>query len=339
MAKKAAPETAPRKTSSSKRSSKKTDSKKTSRRKRRGIKLEPTALSAAELALGSVPDELEPLAGQVASDGGAVLGCYREPLGAHPLMLVALPIDKVQPTPFQRKVSDAHLRKLTRAMDRTRRFLDPIIVVSTADGYQTPNGSHRLTVLKELGAQAVIGLLVPDARVAYQILALNIEKAHNLRERALEVQRMYDELARLGELNESDCQLEFEEPSLVTLGFSYAERPRLSGGAYHPALRKVDDWLDEPLTAARSARERRAQALLVLDDAVSDAVARLKERGLSSPYLKAFVVARINPLRFMKGEPPSFDDLLAKMTKRAKGLNADKIRSEDLARSGGAPED
>ncbi len=34
-----------------------------------------------------------------------------------------------------------------------------------------------------------ITLLVPEREVAYQILALNIEKAHNLRERALEVAR------------------------------------------------------------------------------------------------------------------------------------------------------
>jgi len=67
-------------------------------------------------------------------------------------------------------------------------------------------------------------------------------------------------------------------------------------------------------------------------------VAKLKERGFESPYLKAFVVARVNPLRFMKGAAPGFDEVFAQMTKRARGLDPAKIRSEDVARSGGAPE-
>jgi ParB family chromosome partitioning protein len=251
-------------------------------------------------------------------------------------LLVALPIEKVHPTPFQRDVSDAHVRKLTRAMDKTRRFLDPIIAVREPDGtYATPNGNHRLTVLKELGARAVVALLVPERKVAYQILALNIEKAHNLRERAREVYRMYQDLASFSTQKEIELELELEEPMLVTLGFAYDKRPRLSGGAYAAALHKVDSWVDAALSRARAERERRADLVLALDDAVGEAVARLKDHGLTSPYLKTFVVARVNPLRFIKGDLPSFDELLATMTRRASRLQVDKISSEDLAKSGG----
>ena len=52
--------------------------------------------------------------------------------------------------------------------------------------------------MKELGAKTILALLMPEPEVAYQILALNIEKAHNLREKALEVFRMYGELAGRG---------------------------------------------------------------------------------------------------------------------------------------------
>jgi ParB family chromosome partitioning protein len=224
-------------------------------------------------------------------------------------------------------------------MDKTKRFLDPLIVVKAEDGYQTPNANHRLTVLKELGAKAVVALLVPEQSVAYQILALNIEKAHNLRERALEVVRMYRELAKFSAQKEAEYELEFEEPALVTLGFAYQKRGRLSGGAYNPALRKVDEWVGGKLADAIAERERRADVLLELDDAVAEAVKKLKEKGLNSPYLKSFVVARINPLRFIKGDLPSFDELMATMTKRAKGMKTDKIKSEDLASSGGVPDD
>lgn len=302
------------------------------------MKLEPTQLGPKELAVADPTPEVAALARDVEQDGGAVLATYREPLGGHALLFVALPIEKVERTAFQRDVSDAHVRKLTLAMDKTRRYLDPIIAVREDGRYLSPNGGHRLTALRELGARSVLALLVPERSVAYQILALNIEKAHNLREKSLEVARMYRDLAATVDPTEPEMALELEEPAFVTLGFAYEKRGRLSGGAYHPVLKRVDGFLEQRLSKAMAERERRADALLALDDAVAEAVARLKERGFDSPYLKAFVVARVNPLRFVKGAAPSFDDVLAQMTKRARGLDPAKVRGEDVARSGGPPD-
>ncbi len=307
-------------------------------RKRKGVKLTPTSLQPRDLPLAAPPAEVAELARQVEADGGAVLACYREPLGGHALLFVALPVDRVERTPFQRDVSDGHVRKLTLAMDKTRRYLDPIIAVREGGAYLTPNGGHRLTALKELGAKSVLALLVPEPQVAYQILALNIEKAHNLREKALEVARMYRDLAGKSDLSEPELALEFEEAGLATLGLAYQQRGRLAGGAYQPILRKVDGFLPGRLRDALPERERRAGVVLAFDDAVSGAVARLKERGFDSPYLRNFVVARVNPLRFVKGEPPPFDELFAQMTRRAAGMDAGKIKTEDVARSGGAAE-
>jgi ParB family chromosome partitioning protein len=308
-------------------------------RKQRGISIQPTGAPASELALAEAPPELAGLIDAIRAVGGSPIGVYREPLGGHAQVFAALPIDSVEPTPFQRDVSDAHVRKLTVAMDKTRRFLDPIIVVQEGQKFWTPNGNHRLNTLKGLGAQAVVALVVPDRKVAYQILALNIEKAHNLRERAIEVVRMFRDLMRFDDRKESECSLEFEEPQLVTLGFAYEKRPRLSGGAYSSVLKRVDGWIEEPLAAAAAERERRAALVLELDDAVGEAVDRLKERGLQSPYLRTFVVARINPLRFIKGDPPPLDELLPSMAKRARGMKVEGVKVEDLARSGGAPEE
>jgi ParB family transcriptional regulator, chromosome partitioning protein len=309
-------------------------------RKRKGVKLVPTSLRADELSVGPQGREEEQLIRQVESDGGSILATYKEPLGGHTQFFVALPIDKVEPTPFQRDVSDSHLRKLTLAMDRTRRFLDPIIVVHKDGTYFTPNGNHRLTALKELGAKTILALLVPDERVGYQILSLNIEKAHNLREKSLEVVRMYDELSKLDpSARETDYSLEFEEPQFITLGLAYQQRGRFSGGAYQPLLKRVDAFLNEPFSKAIEERRRRSQVLLELDDAVADAVAKLKARGLESPYLKTFVVARINPLRFIKGEAPSFHELFQTMTRRASKMDPAKITSTDLSRTGGVADE
>jgi ParB family chromosome partitioning protein len=62
---------------------------------------------------------------------------------------------------------------------------------------------------------------------------------------------------------------------------------------------------------------------------------------LTSPYLKSFVVARLNPIRFRSKEAPplSFDDALERMARAAEKFNPDKVKVSDLARSGGAPDE
>ena len=57
-----------------------------------------------------------------------------------------------------------------------------------------------------------------------------------------------------------------------------------------------------------------------------------------SPYLKTFVMARSNPLRFMK-EPPSLDELLKIIRGKVERFNVEKIRQEDIVASGGGPPD
>jgi ParB family chromosome partitioning protein len=71
--------------------------------------------------------------------------------------------------------------------------------------------------------------------------------------------------------------------------------------------------------------------VLHLEERVSDVVARLKERGLTSPYLRTFVVARINPLRWIKGDFPPLEDVLKTMQERANKFNVEKIKPQDLA--------
>jgi ParB family chromosome partitioning protein len=193
--------------------------------------------------------------------------------------------------------------------------------------------------LKRLGVRTVIALLVPEADVALKILALNTEKAHNLREKSLETIRMARALARTSNQPERDFAFEFEQPAFLTLGVCYEERLRLSGGAYQPILRRVDEFLSEPIARAVKERERRAKKILKLDDAVSAAVEKLKARGLTSPYLKAFVVARVNYTRFSKATSFDFDETLDKIVGSASKFNIDRVKQSDVAKVGGAPPD
>jgi ParB family chromosome partitioning protein len=278
------------------------------------------------------------LAAAVEADGGAVIGHYRDPFGMRDLLLAVLPVDRVEPTPYQRDASDAHVKRLINAIDKIGSYLDPIVAIRHEQGYWTPNGNHRLQAMKKLGAKSITALLVPESEIAFKILALNTEKAHNLREKSLETIRMLKALAGESARNESDFTFEFEDPVYLTLGLCYEGRPRFSGGAYQPVLRRVDDFLDLSLGKALVERERRAQLILQLDQAVSEVVKKLKERGLESPYLKAFVVARINPTRFSRAPAFDFDEVFETMISSANRFRVEKIRQEDIARTGGAPE-
>jgi ParB family chromosome partitioning protein len=181
---------------------------------------------------------------------------------------------------------------------------------------------------------------VPKREIAWQILALNTEKAHNLREKSLEVIRIYrgliDEDAKRPE---SRFAYYLEEASLVTLGICYERNAKFAAGAYNPIVRRLAKFSDEPLAGAIKEHEKHAGLLMELDERVAAVIAKLKARGFISPYLRAFVVARINPLRWIQGDPPPLEEVLKTMRERAGKFNTEKVRQEDLASAGGAADE
>ena len=306
-------------------------------------------LEPNEVADPSPPASLKKLADEVAAEGGHVLASYRDPLGGHWLSLAVLPIDRIEPTPFQRELSDAHTKRLVGVIPKVGRFLDPLVAVrgdGDGGGFWTPNGMHRLEAMRRLGARSIIVLLVPEAEIAFRILALNTEKAHNLKDKSLEVVRMADALVAdpaQAKRPESDWAFEFEEPAYLTIGRVYQERPRYSGGAYMPVVRRCDGFLDKPLKAAVPVRTERAGKLMELDDLVAELVGKLKAAGLKSAYLKPFVVARLNPLRFVpaargkEAKPADFDKTIDQMIEKGQKFDASKVKPQDLAAMGGPP--
>ena len=308
------------------------------KRKRSVAQAASRGLDARRLSGTAPPASVEALSRAIEEDGGSVLATYRDPLGGHWQLLAALPIDRVEPTPFQRDLSDAHVGRVAKAIDKLGRYLDPVIVVPASDGvYWSPNGYHRLAAMKELGARSIVALVIPESEVAHHILLLNTEKAHNLRERALEVVRLAEALAVMDDRPEVEFETEFEEAALVTLGLCYQQNGRFSGSAYHPVLRRCDRFMRRSLPDALMERRLRADKLLELNELVNQAVAALKAKGMESPYLKAFVVARINPLRFQRRPTADFDETIDRMLSSARRFDTGKIRSDQVARTGGPP--
>jgi len=163
------------------------------------------------------------LAEQVERDGGHVLAIYQEPVGEHWQLFCLLPRARVEASPYQRDVSPTHVKRLTEAVKRIDRFVDPILVVSPEPGvYWTPNGNHRRTALDKLKADYVPAILVAEPEVAFQVLPLNTEKAHNLKEKSLEVIRMYRGLGeQQPSSSEEDWAFQFESAHFITLGLLY----------------------------------------------------------------------------------------------------------------------
>jgi ParB family chromosome partitioning protein len=275
------------------------------------------------------------LAEQLATDGAEVLATYRDPIGGFWQVFALLPIDKVEPTPYQRDLSPTHVKRLHDTIKKVGRFIDPIVAVAARPGlYWTPNGHHRLKVLQKLKAERVPAIVVPEAEIAFQILALNTEKAHNLKEKSLEVIRMYRGLAEdRPREGEEDFTFQFEAPHLITLGVLYEENKRFAGGAFAPILRRVDKFLPGTFRKTLPLREERAAKVKAADEALKGAVEKLKKRGIRHPFVKNYVLARTTPLTRVRKTLPSFDVTFDKLRRNIEDFDVTQVRYEDVQRT------
>jgi ParB family chromosome partitioning protein len=275
------------------------------------------------------------LAEQVEKDDGHALAIYQDPVGEHWQIFCLLPMEKVEPTPYQRDLSPTHVKRLLEVVKKIDRFVDPIVAMSPRPGlYWTPNGNHRRAVLEKLKAKFVPAILIPEHEVAFQILALNTEKAHNLKEKSLEVIRMYRGLLKdEPRASEEDYAFQFESPHFITLGLLYDKNARFAGGAFAPILRRVDKFLKGTLPKALEERQERADMVREADEALGNVVQKLKKRGINHPYVKNFVLARTTPLTRARKTLPSFEVTFKKLVENLEGFDVTKIRYEEIARS------
>ena len=275
---------------------------------------------------GKLPEALRELAQQINGDGGAALAAYQEPVGDHWQLFAMIPIAKLEPTPFQRDLSPAHMKRLTEVMKKLKRFTEPIVVVRAGEGYWTPNGNHRRAAVAKLGAKMIPAIVMPEPEVAYQILALNTEKAHNLKDKALDVIRMYrGRLESQPRASEKDFEFEFEKAAFITLGLCYEQNKKFSGGAYSAILTRVDTFMSKSLREAMEERQERAAAVQRADELVNELVVKGKKRGLMHPYLKNFIIARCNPLTRVRKTMPTYKAALSSLTKSLEEFDLGKI--------------
>jgi ParB family transcriptional regulator, chromosome partitioning protein len=279
--------------------------------------------------------DAQELAAQVERDGGQALALYQEPVGNHWQIFCLLPMAKIEASPYQRDLSPTHVKRLTEAVKKLDRFIDPVVVVSPRPGvYWTPNGNHRRTALQKLKAEFVPAILVAEPEVGYQILPLNTEKAHNLKEKSLEVVRMYRALAdEQPTSTEEAWAFQFESAHFITLGLLYETNKRFSGGAFAPILRRVDKFLRATLRKGLEEREERAALVRAADESLATVVAKVKKRGINHPYVKNFLLARTTPLTRARKTLPSFEQTFKKLRETLEAFDVSKVRYDDIQRS------
>ena len=317
-------------------------------------KTKPKAKSAGlepdEVADESPPAKVKELAEAVEADGGRVLARYRDPLGGHWLVLAALPIDKVAPTPFQRELSDSHAKRLVGVIPKVGRFLDPLIAVradgerlldaqrhAPARGHAPPRRASRSSCCwcPRWRSPTASWPSTPRRRTTSRTSRSRWCGWPTRWPTSRPGQAAGE---RLG-LRVRGAGLPDHRPRLRRAAALLGRRLPAGGEALRGVLRQADRKANE-LRTARAAR------LLELDDEVNELVAALKAAGLKSAYLKPFVVARLNPLRFVpaargkkKAEagPATSTRPWTQMFARGEKFDAAKIRPQDLASMGGAP--
>ena len=80
--------------------------------------------ASTDVLLGVDDPALAALAARVRELGGTPVGAYREPFSGAPLLLAVLPVNAVEPTPFQRDLSPTHTKRLAQKIEEAGVFLD-----------------------------------------------------------------------------------------------------------------------------------------------------------------------------------------------------------------------
>ena len=82
------------------------------RRRPRKAKPGTKGLAPAECQLQEPVGTAAVAAQAVQNAGGCVVGSYKEPLGGHPIVLAILPIYAIEPTTFQRDLSEINHKSM-----------------------------------------------------------------------------------------------------------------------------------------------------------------------------------------------------------------------------------
>lgn len=257
------------------------------------------------------------------------IGSIKEPLLGYDQRIIMVPVEKLKVIEVQRKPSTFHVRRLSESM-RKIGFITPLVAVMRGGEYVVIDGQQRLLAAKELGIGELPCLIIPE-KYALNLMELNVEKQMSLRERAHVALNVYrTHLRENPSMSEDDPRVldSIEFPHYVTLGMGYEKDPKLFGSAYEPILKKLDGFLTMPLIEAAGKRGERARLILETDGIARRAVERVKEVGITHPFVYREVVDFCNPVKRKREIEESFEEVFAKLKENLQDLieRPEKIR-------------
>ena len=238
---------------------------------------------------------------------------FKEPAGKRPFGFAVLPIGKLDVITHQRKPSAPHVARVVDSIERVG-FVAPVVVVERDGRYVIIDGQHRFLAAQGLGLKQLPAVIVPE-EIARRMLALNVEKEPNIRERsavALSIYREMVETAPRTKETSGEVADAVVAAHYVTLGLAYASYGRLAGSSFEPILKKCDGFMSAPLSECLAVREARAEKVVEAQRSVRAVADALKERGLWHEFVGAQISAYANPLRRAR-KAQEFDAVFDKM--------------------------
>lgn len=262
------------------------------------------------------------------------IGEVREPLHGYIQEIAMMPVDELKVIEIQRLPSKYHVRRLADSIRRIG-FIIPLIVVRRNGENIIIDGQHRFLAAKELGITELPAIIIPE-RYALNLMELNVEKQMSLREKAyvaLNVYRMY--LERDDSIREDDGRIldSIEYAYYVTLGLAYEVNQKLFGSAYESLLKRLDWFTSMPLREAVKLREKRAKIVLETDEVAREAVERIKELGITHPFLYREVISFCNPIKRRRKVDLPFEEVFSTVKSNLEDLvkNPEKIRAHKFS--------
>lgn len=254
---------------------------------------------------------------------------YKEPISNKELEFAILNIDDIQIHGYERAVSEEHLKKLMEAISKVGVYIDPITVFKDPKGkYFVLNGQHRLLAMKRLGYKQISSIIFDDPEIAKNIIALNTEKAPDIRDMARESKAIYMEYLQTTPQEPENIVSKYLEAYYVTCGFAYEKMEKFGGSVLETLMRKVDLFLEQPLKEASRIREKRAEKLIDIYTRIIELEQKLKEQDIWHPFIRKEIFSHINPYKRLRIIPDDFDQVVEKLLYNLKNFDLDSFKPQ-----------
>ncbi|NPA32350.1 MAG: ParB N-terminal domain-containing protein [Aquificae bacterium] len=252
----------------------------------------------------------------------------REPLKGYELKVGLLPVERIKIPSIQRDISETLVKRLMASIEKVG-FVDPILVVESGEDYEVINGQHRLKAAELLGLREVPVIVLPQEAKDY-VIALNVEKAPNLKDKAHQAYEIFMKyLSESPDMREYELESKVEEPYYLTVGFitdRFGEK-RFPAYAFEKVLKKVDEFLELPLSEAEKERERRAEVLRDVREVMEE---KYKELGLTNALHKEAIISKAFQLAYGKRVRKVDDDFYTVFEKIKENIPKVDFSQEEL---------